>query len=925
MILSLVLSIASASIAAAATPLHQRAPTNTNVVGAYLLIDPTEGPTKLSQVAAQASTLPINRLTLSFVRPDMHYIPGSNTLATVGFNYAHSGDFGFGKVKDAVSRIQAAGVEVFLSVGGWDYNCWPAMYLRHSIAPYGGANADVIKKYGNGSIENCNAENQWCYACEPPSNGNTPDSFAVFPEPVWSPVWVQATKDVEAAIIKQTKSPRFPPAQWHPEIYGGQSWVDPKTGKREIVAGTHVFADLKRDPYQDLVHLAKDLGLAGIDLDYEEFWHADTFKTGGDDACSDEPCHLYQTVYKYSAIVRDLQLSIEAIYPTLKLSVAAAAVGAWDGDWWGGNLKGLWINSFKLMPELTKFMTQGPNAGGLNIMTYDVSTATDECPKPGVCSLSQQVDFYMGTYLKMMKGNNAGLYVGYEIGTPAYPEVSEQPQLLANLTIPEFATIQATTQTKYPGGFYWEMFKSADSPENINVNAVSQKLCKQLLSGEITRCSGSLPGSETVAVTTTTTIDSTFAATMTRTIDSTVETTVASATAVISTLTETASVEGTTTTTEVFETSAEASTFTTAPPTTTTGAMTPTKTPCAEQWQSTVVYADGAIVSFNSFNYKRQTVSKVPGSDGPELAWKLLGPCQVVTTSQTVSAVSTESASATEVITGSSSGVTETAASSATTISSSIVTGSVSAGVTEIWTTSDEETEEPVETTEPVISSTATEIPVSGTTTTTVLEETDAPTSTDVGTATSRVESSPAASESVNKASSTTTHGESMTEEPIETGTTSTHSSLETSVVATATVEEPTVTTAEPTMTVTSDSSTPTDVTTATQPTATEIEDATTTTTTAMTTTVETETTTTRTRTRTRKHKPKTTTTTRKHHKTKKPKPTATATKTRKPKTTPASPLGQPCTEFGSSKCFGGVTFVCNNLPHRWEVWYNYC
>ncbi|KAI9327260.1 hypothetical protein BDR26DRAFT_96688 [Obelidium mucronatum] len=423
MILSVVLSLALSVVAA---PIQERAAAS-NVVGAYLLINPTDGPTKLAQVVAQAATLPINRVTLSFVRPDMYYIPGSNTLATVGFNYALTGDYGFAEVKAAVAKIQAAGVEVFLSVGGWDYNCWPYTYLRYSINPYGGPNAEVIQKYGNGNIDNCNASNQWCYACEPPSNGNTPDSFAIFPEPAWSSVWVQATKDVEAARAKQSGT--MPAVKWHPEIYGGQTWIDPKTGKAEIVAGSHAFADVKRDPYQDLVYLAKDLGLAGIDLDYEEFWHADTFKTG-DDKCA-EPCRLDQTAYKYAAIVRDLQLSILSIYPSLKLSTAAAAVGAWKGNWWGGNMKGLSYYQNLIMPELTKFMTQGANAGGLNVMTYDISTAADECPEPGICSISQQVDYYMNTYLQMAGGNPAGIYVGYEIGTPAYPDVTKQPQLMA--------------------------------------------------------------------------------------------------------------------------------------------------------------------------------------------------------------------------------------------------------------------------------------------------------------------------------------------------------------------------------------------------------------------------------------------------------------------------------------------------------------
>ncbi|KAJ3284860.1 hypothetical protein HDU79_007826 [Rhizoclosmatium sp. JEL0117] len=547
MILPLVLAAASVVLAA---PLSERA-ANGNVVGAYLLIDPKDGPTKLAQVVAQASTMPVNRVTLSFVRPDMYYEPGSNTLVGTGFNYANSGDYGFAAVKDAVSKIQAAGVDVYLSMGGWDYNCWPYTYLRYSVAPYGGANADIIKQYGNGNIDNCVEANQWCYACEPPSNGNSgADSFAVFPEPSWSSIWTQATADVVAAQNKANS----PAVVWHPQIYGGQNWTDPATGKAQIVVGRADFATKKRDPYQDLVYLAKDLGLVGIDLDYEEFWHADTFKVGSSDCNASNGCTLWQTVYKYSAIVRDFQLSIAAIYPTLKLSTAAAAVGASGETWWGGNLKGLWYNSYTIMPSLTQFMTQGANAGGLNVMTYDMSDATDECPQPGVCSLPQQVDFYMGTY-KTMTSSNAGIYVGYEIGTPAYP--TDYTQML-NLTTSAFATLQTNTQSNYPGGFYWEMYKAADSAANIDVNSVSQKLCAQLLPGQ-TRCQGNLPSTSPIPVTSTTAISP-----VTTTTAAPVQTTT---TAVIVKTTTTAIIPKTTTTAVVVKTT------TTAKKTTTTAAV----------------------------------------------------------------------------------------------------------------------------------------------------------------------------------------------------------------------------------------------------------------------------------------------------------------------------------------------------------------
>lgn len=136
-------------------------------------------------------------------------------------------------------------------------------------------------------------------------------------------------------------------------------------------------------------------------------WHADYHKIG---SSSSGPWTLPQTVYKYSAIAYDIILNIKALAPNLKLSTAAPAVGAcrraraptakpaacttslatspsrvvpvprisvragaWGGNWWGGNLKGVLLNSSIWYPEIVQFMSTGPNAGGINVMTYDLS------------------------------------------------------------------------------------------------------------------------------------------------------------------------------------------------------------------------------------------------------------------------------------------------------------------------------------------------------------------------------------------------------------------------------------------------------------------------------------------------------------------------------------------------------------------------
>eukprot|EP01003_Olkasia_polycarbonata_P005571 NODE_533_length_827_cov_298.240360_g472_i0.p1 GENE.NODE_533_length_827_cov_298.240360_g472_i0~~NODE_533_length_827_cov_298.240360_g472_i0.p1 ORF type:complete len:200 (+),score=62.95 NODE_533_length_827_cov_298.240360_g472_i0:46-600(+) len=172
-----------------------------------------------------------------------------------------------------------------------------------------------------------------------------------------------------------------------------------------------------------------------------------------------------------------------------KLSTAAGAVGAWDGHWWGGNMKGVWLNVFKWYPDIIKFMSVGPNAGGVNVMTYDLSDNEQyhECPQEGVCALDQQVAFYMNTYVQ------AGIVanVGYEVGTPAYPDPTEDPTHQLPLTKTLLQTLQ-TTQAKSTGGFFWDLFKPPAASDRASPTDVAQAVCKTVLKSS-PRCSGTIP------------------------------------------------------------------------------------------------------------------------------------------------------------------------------------------------------------------------------------------------------------------------------------------------------------------------------------------------------------------------------------------------------------------------------------------------
>lgn len=245
-------------------------------VGSYVLLNGPDGIAKLQLLAGSAATLPINRLWISFFSPTLTYEPGSNTLQYAGLNVSQSGDYGFGAIKSAIATLKAGGVDVLLSMGGWDFNCFPYAYTRYSVAGYGTSTPNYWKvaQYCGGSVDNASPANEFCYTCEPPYANETLADFGIFPEPAWSPSWQQAV-----AYITSNAGGGYAPV-WDTDLVPGAMWTDPKTGIAVLVPGQTQFVSKKRDPYQDIVYLAKDLGAQGIDLDYEEDWHADYYKYG---------------------------------------------------------------------------------------------------------------------------------------------------------------------------------------------------------------------------------------------------------------------------------------------------------------------------------------------------------------------------------------------------------------------------------------------------------------------------------------------------------------------------------------------------------------------------------------------------------------------------------------------------------------------
>ncbi|KAK3818793.1 MAG: hypothetical protein J3Q66DRAFT_387650 [Benniella sp.] len=547
------LSVASAFLLACTT---EAAPS----VGGYLLLNPTNGPAKLKALAENAATIPVNRIYLSFARPGMVYVPGSNTLEHVGLNYVNGGDYGFADLKARVAQLKAGGVEVYLSVGGWNYGCWPYLYTYYSVGGYGTTTPNYWKIQKYGSLDKCDESNMWCYTCEPESEGTVLADFDIFPEPDFAPTWKEAVQYVKS------KAGGDPPV-FHPEMVPGKQWTDTKNNKVALVPGNDYFVQVKRDPYQDLVYLGKELGLTGVDIDYEEMWHADYFKNGA----STGPWTSHQTVYKYAAIMKDVQINIAAIAPTLGLATAASAAGGLSTNWWGGNLKNIWYNVNKWFPEVYQGIA---NSGGVNVMTYDLSNNQQyhECPEAGVCSLSQQVNYYMNSYA----ANGLKAFVGYEIGIPAYPDKIHDPTHQLPLTQTELTAILAKEGTR--GGFFWELYKPAGASGNVDATSTAQQICKAALGANTPRCSGVIP--QPGAVNT-----QTQGPTPTVTNPVTVTTTVS------------------------------------------TAAPSPTNPTCsAAPWSAATAYSGGAVVSYNGRQYtaKWWTQGAVPTDGGP---WADNGAC----------------------------------------------------------------------------------------------------------------------------------------------------------------------------------------------------------------------------------------------------------------------------------------------------------
>ena len=105
-----------------------------------------------------------------------------------------------------------------------------------------------------------------------------------------------------------------------------------------------------------------------------------------------------------------------------------------------------------------------------------------------MCTLHDQVAFYMESY----SNSSIPANVGYETGTPAYPDPVEDPTHQLPLTLSELALITGSTQKLSNGGFFWEMFKVPTVAGEATPTQVAQAICNTVLPGNA-RCTGTIP------------------------------------------------------------------------------------------------------------------------------------------------------------------------------------------------------------------------------------------------------------------------------------------------------------------------------------------------------------------------------------------------------------------------------------------------
>ncbi len=303
-------------------------------------------------------------------------------------------------------------------------------------------------------------------------------------------------------------------------------------------------ADNAHSSYANLVKLANDLGVQGIDFDYEEFWHADKYALSWAPSATGEwsttianailaaggPSYenlmrfgttgsgaafvMPKTVNKVAAILHEIADNPAA--QNLQFSTAAPPVGArpitgfvygdnysdiYDkgGVWWKGNLKGLWYNLVSMDKEIAE------RFDSLGLMTYDLCGDNAQMCAPyggAALDLASQVSAYMKDYTNWLKtsdieGNMTVSNIGKVSYLPAKYKLNTKIQFGFEINKPaypqnEAGQLQLTNQLASTilkqqkdsdGVIIWQLYSKQNKSvaDSTTINYSLQKSCETFL------------------------------------------------------------------------------------------------------------------------------------------------------------------------------------------------------------------------------------------------------------------------------------------------------------------------------------------------------------------------------------------------------------------------------------------------------------
>jgi len=298
--------------------------------------------------------------------------------------------------------------------------------------------------------------------------------------------------------------------------------------------------------YKNLIRLTNDLGMDGIDFDYEEFWHADQYAIGWAPSSTGEWSTTiaknilnaggpsYENLMKYatgSGSAKVMPKTVDKVQAILHLladnpaathllfATAAPPVGGRPitgfvygdnapdiynkgGVWWGGNLKGLWYN---LADKDKKIVDRFDSIG---LMTYDLCGDNAQMCAPyggAALDLSSQVNAYLKDYSNWLKSTetpaqmtidaigkvlflpakyhiNTKIQFGFEVNQPAYPKNPSGQLQLTNHLV-DAITLQ---QQESDGVIIWQMYsaKNVSVPDATTVEYTLNQSCQIFLSAD---------------------------------------------------------------------------------------------------------------------------------------------------------------------------------------------------------------------------------------------------------------------------------------------------------------------------------------------------------------------------------------------------------------------------------------------------------